>query len=119
MVEKLNGTTGIIDIPERTTPIVAYIINFLIPCHWYRFSILMYTIADGPEGINITVKMPTEGRQTCASCFLQGNIFLLSPQLVILSQDQFIQKRNVEMKNVASGSNQCGWSVGVVAGYGQ
>ena len=68
VVEKLNGTTSIdtISIPERTIPIVAYVINNLEPGQRYRFSMLMYTIADGPEGVHLTVKMPKEGTQNCS-----------------------------------------------------
>ena len=68
MVENLNGTisNGTITIPERTIPIVAYVINNLEPGQWYRFSMLMYTIADGPEGVHLTVKMPKEGTQNCS-----------------------------------------------------
>ena len=79
MVEKLNGTTIInpISIPERMIPIVAYIINNLEPGQLYRFSMLMYTTADGPEGVHLTVKMPKEGTQNC-SIFLQKINYLLS-----------------------------------------
>ena len=65
VVEKLNGITKIINISSNTTiPIVAYIVNNLEPGQQYRFSMLMYTIADGPEGMHLTVKMPKEGRQS-------------------------------------------------------
>ena len=65
MVEKLNGTTKIINIPANTTrPIVAYIVDNLEPGQRYRFSMLMYTVGDGPEGVHLTIKMPKEGRQS-------------------------------------------------------
>lgn len=56
----LNGTVRIIDIPDNTTR--TYTITNLEPNTQYSFSILMYTVADGPEGIHLTVVMPGSGK---------------------------------------------------------
>ena len=58
-VDKFNGSVRIIDIPDSTT--LAYIIADLEPTTQYAFSMLMYTVADGPEGIHLTVVMPDVG----------------------------------------------------------
>ena len=63
-VDKFNGTVRIIDIPESTTrayTTLAYVISDLESATQYAFSMLMYTVADGPEGIRLRVMMPDSG----------------------------------------------------------
>ena len=90
MVEKLNGTTKIINIPANTTrPIVAYIVDNLEPGQRYRFSMLMYTVGDGPEGVHLTIKMPKEGRQS-VQVISYEKIEIYFQYSCMLSQDQFM-----------------------------
>lgn len=65
----LNGTVRIIDIPDNTTR--TYTITDLEPDTQYSFSILMYTVADGPEGIHLTVVMPGSGKYNNNPLFIR------------------------------------------------
>ena len=59
VVDKFNVSERKIDIPDSTT--LAYVISDLEPATQYAFSMLMYTVADGPEGNHLTVVMPDSG----------------------------------------------------------
>ena len=59
VVDRFNGRVRIIDVPNNNT--LASIITDLEPASQYAFSVLMYTVADGPEGIHLTVVMPSSG----------------------------------------------------------
>jgi len=59
IVVSVNGTERRIDIPDSTA--LAYIITDLQPDIQHTFSMLMYTVADGPEGIHLRVMMPDLG----------------------------------------------------------
>ena len=59
IVVGVNGTERRIDIPDSTA--LAYIITDLQPATQHTFSMLMYTVADGPEGIHLRVMIPDSG----------------------------------------------------------
>ena len=57
--DKINGSETIINVADNKTE--AYIISELEPSSQYLISMLIYTVADGPPGIHLTVNMPGSG----------------------------------------------------------
>ena len=55
-IEKINGSERIIDL--KGADIEVFIITDLEPSAEYLFSILMYTVADGPQGVHLPLTMP-------------------------------------------------------------
>lgn len=54
-----EGSEMVIDVVGNTT--LAYIVNGLTPATAYIFSVLAYTVADGPKSIHLTAITNSEG----------------------------------------------------------
>lgn len=59
-VDKINGSEIVEDVKGETAR--AYIITDLEQSARYLFSMLIYTVADGPRSIHLPVTMPDSGK---------------------------------------------------------
>ena len=55
-VDKVNGTKRVINITDTASRV--YLLTDLEQSATYRFGIVMYTVADGPMSVKLTVIMP-------------------------------------------------------------
>ena len=60
IVDKVDGVRNIIQIASQSTRV--YILGGLEESATYRFSMLIYTVADGPEGVILQITMPNASR---------------------------------------------------------
>ena len=60
-VDKVDGSPKIYDIQGATTSV--YFVTDLEGSATYYFSIVMYTVADGPPSLRLKVTMPNESEQ--------------------------------------------------------
>lgn len=64
-VDKTNNSESVIDV--KGDMVQAYIITDLEQSAKYLFSMLIYTVADGPRGIYLPVIMPDSGKPVSSS----------------------------------------------------
>ena len=62
-VDRTNGNQTIIDIQGEINR--AYIVTRLEPTATYLFSIVIYTVADGPHSVRLQVTLPDPGMNEC------------------------------------------------------
>lgn len=74
-VDKTNGSESVIDV--KGDMVQAYIITDLEQSAKYLFSMLIYTVADGPRGIYLPVIMPDSGKSVTVSSSYPLSIFLV------------------------------------------
>ena len=60
IIDKENGNQTIIDVPG--VAVRAYIITGLEQSATYSFSMLIYTVADGPQSVLLKLTMPNSGK---------------------------------------------------------
>ena len=66
IVNKVNGTRQIVDVEDENAQ--TYIITDLEQSATYLFSILIYTVGDGPQSVILQITMPDSGDK-CLSPF--------------------------------------------------
>ena len=64
VVDKINGTVTIININDEF--LRYYIVKDLEPSATYLFSIILYTVGDGPQSVRLQVTMPDGSEHTSA-----------------------------------------------------